>query len=127
MKMLVCKTFTLDAAHYLPHYEGKCRNLHGHTWTLEVEVSSTRPVGLITVGPKQGMVVDFEDLKDLVNSRVVNRLDHTLLNDLVKNPTCENLLTWMWDNLADWVGGLSCELSRLRLYETPGSFAELKL
>jgi len=119
--MRVCKAFTFDAAHYLPSYEGKCQNLHGHTWKLEVEVSSDR---LIQEGSEAGMVVDFAKVKDVVSRRVIDQLDHTLLNDILPNPTCENLLDWMWDNLEAWVAGLSCELVRLRLYETPDSFAE---
>ena len=117
--MKICRIFTFDAAHYLPNYEGKCKNLHGHTWTLEVEVSGDVK--------DDGMVIDFAKLKDLVNHRVIDILDHRLLNDVIANPTCENLLFWMRDNLGAWLNVLSCELVRLRLYETPDSFAELKL
>ena len=120
--MRVCKTFRFDAAHYLPNYEGKCKNLHGHSWTLEVEVSSDE---LIRFGSGAGMVVDFAKLKDVVNREVIDRLDHTLLNDTVENPTCENLLEWIWKAL--WSiheGGVVLE--RLRLYETPDSYAEVR-
>jgi len=111
----VCKTFRFDAAHYLPNYEGKCKRMHGHTWTLEVEVSGDVK--------EDGMVVDFAKLKDVVNHRAISFLDHTLLNDLVPTPTCENILSWIWENLEDWVE--PAKLTRLRLYETPDSFAEL--
>lgn len=123
--MKVCKMFRFDAAHYLPHYEGKCKNLHGHGWVLEVEVD----------GPvcEDGMVVDFVTLKTVVNHNIIDKLDHKCLNDLSKepwylgsafdNPTCENLLIWMWHQIDGvWHG---CELSRLRLYETPDSYAEV--
>lgn len=119
MKMSVCRVFRFDAAHYLPNYEGKCRRLHGHTWTLEVEVGGP-------VSETSGFVVDFAELKVDVNELVVDVLDHTCLNDLglsfSTNPTCENTLQWVWDVL-----GNVYVLSRLRLYETPDSFAELNL
>lgn len=120
MRTSVCKIFSFGAAHYLPYYEGKCRNLHGHTWTLEVEVSGE-------INPRTGMVVDFAKLKGLVNEEIIDNLDHTLLNDGLVNPTCENLLDWIWEHLSpigSWTGKI--KLERLRLYETPDSFAEIK-
>lgn len=124
MKMSVSKTFRFDAAHYLPKYEGKCKNLHGHGWTLEVEVSGG-------VDPSDGFVVDFAKLKKCVNE-VVDLLDHTCLNDtqlgFAENPTCENILTWLWERLEHTLRGYvrpGRRLVRLRLYETPDSFAEL--
>ena len=129
MEVSVCKVFSFDAAHYLPVYDGKCQNLHGHRWVLEVEVSG--PVG------ENGMVVDFVHLKNLVNDEVINFLDHTCLNEVlvgkmedslgVVNPTCENLLHWIWIRLSPlgtWQRRVRIE--RLRLYETPDSFAEIR-
>jgi len=119
----VCKAFRFDAAHYLPGYVGKCANMHGHSWTLEVEVE-----GLIQ---HDGMVVDFAVLKKVVNDAVVGRLDHQLLNEIIDaptgrvSPTCENILTWIADMLFA-CGTLDLyHISRLRLYEAPDSFAEI--
>ena len=120
--MRVCKIFRFDAAHYLPNYVGKCSRLHGHTWTLEVEVSSDE---LIQSGSEAGMVIDFGELKKEVNELVIDKLDHTLLNDTLVNPTCENLLEWMWKVLRDEIEKSPGFLERLRLHETPDSFAEL--
>ncbi len=120
MRVKVCKSFSFDAAHYLPNYEGKCKNLHGHTWKLEVGVSGY-------AGGTTGMVIDFGELKEVVNREVISRLDHTLLNERVDNPTCENLLGWIWKALTLWFpheGGI--KLERLRLWETPDSYAELR-
>ena len=114
MKMLVCKKVSFDAAHYLPNYPGKCKNLHGHTWILEVEVCG--PVDV-----ESGMVIDFAKLKKDVNDSIIDILDHTLLNDTIGNPTCELLLEWIWDVLSNIY-----VLSRLRLWETPDSYAELR-
>ncbi len=67
----------------------------------------------------------FLFLKRDVNELIIDELDHTCLNDLElpfsSNPTCENLLKWIWEGL-----GNIYVLSRLRLYESPDSFAELK-
>jgi len=124
MKMSICRKFRFDAAHYLPNYEGKCKNVHGHSWTLEVEVTSILARVLIQEGPKQGMVADFVDLNSVVQGKVIDILDHRLLNDVIPNPTAENILLWVRDKLYFIPLG---ELTRLRLYETPESFAELKL
>lgn len=119
--MRICKQFSFDAAHYLPHHKGKCRDMHGHRWVLEVELE----------GPVRddGMVIDFGDLKEMVNSEVITRLDHTLLNDTLKVPTCENLLVWIAEQLRAGIDAVSTldQLARLRLYETPTSFAEIRL
>jgi len=118
MGMSVCKTFRFDAAHYLPNYEGKCSQMHGHTWVLEVEVSGS-------VG-SDGMVIDFAELKGIVNREVIDKLDHTLLNDTFENPTAENMLRRIWNTLLQAIGNTSMvSLTRLRLYETPDSFAEM--
>lgn len=120
--MKVCKQFSFDAAHYLPGYNGKCSNMHGHHWVLQVELEG--PVG------SNGMVVDFSELKELVNSVIVKVLDHRVLNDLMLMPTCENILLWIDKYIrqpeeAEMMLS-KASLVRLRLYETPDSFAELK-
>ena len=91
--MLVTKEFTFDAAHYLPNYYGKCENLHGHTYRLQVTVE----------GPvlSNGMVVDFVLLKHIVKERILNNVDHRCLNDQFPNPTTELICIWIWDELND--------------------------
>ena len=56
--MFVLKEFEFDAAHYLPEYNGKCERLHGHTYKLVVKVEGTPD--------KEGMVIDFIRLKNIV-------------------------------------------------------------
>jgi len=129
--MRVCRKFKFDAAHYLPGYNGKCRNLHGHTWFLEVEVEGS-------VNEASGFVVDFADLKSTVTQLVIDKFDHTCLNESLKgliddtygvvNPTCECVLGWIWGRLCEYAGAfpkLSYRLVRLRLYESSDSYAEL--
>ena len=57
---------SFDSAHFLAGYEGKCRNLHGHRWTVEVEVGGEK---LMQDGQTRGMVVDFGDLKKDLRER----------------------------------------------------------
>ena len=124
LKTSISRTFKFDAAHKLPHYDGKCQNLHGHTWKLEVKVTGE----VVEEGPKQGMVVDFSDLKDLVNTIVLGSLDHHYLNDLLENPTAENLALEVALRLdeAFEAGGSTFELERVRVYESEDSFAEVE-
>ena len=89
-----------DAAHALHGYPGECRELHGHTWDVEVVV---RGGALDDVG----IVYDFKTLKEDL-SVVLGPLDHAYLNDVppfdVQNPTAENLARHIYESLAQQVG-----------------------
>lgn len=82
--MIVGIKTKFDAAHYLPGYKGKCSQMHGHTWTVEVEV-----YGNIS---ENGMVVDFIQLKEELK-KIIDQFDHNVLNAIIENPTCENIVT----------------------------------
>src|SRR5579872_3609124 len=116
MRTCVTRAFTFDAAHELPWHPGKCRQLHGHTYRLEVTVEG--PVG------DQGVVCDFADLADLVRREVIDRFDHRYLNDLLPNPTPELVVADVWKRLE-----AACppvlRLTHLKLWETPDSAVEL--
>ena len=90
--MRVKVAFDFEAAHRLPHHPGKCRELHGHSYHLVVTVE--RPVAADT-----GMAIDFADLKQIVRREVVDRLDHTYVNDRIDNPTAEVMAVWIWNAL----------------------------
>ncbi len=66
---------SFDSAHFLANYEGKCSNIHGHRWRVEIEVQSE---SLINVGQLDGMVIDFGDLKKDVK-KIVDYYDHALI------------------------------------------------
>lgn len=89
--MKVTRTFSFSAAHHLTDYHGACERPHGHTYRLSVTVE-----GKIQ---KNGLVVDFVDLKKVVNEKVISKLDHTDLNDFFKNPSAENIVIWIWGQL----------------------------
>lgn len=90
--MKVTKSFTFDAAHALTNYHGACERLHGHTYRLDVTIEGP-------LNPATGMVVDFLLLKTVVQERIIARVDHNSLNDLLKNPSAELLAVWVWDEL----------------------------
>jgi len=116
--IIITKRFTFDAAHYLTAYRGKCEALHGHTFTLEVSVIGTPD--------DEGMVIDFTLLKSIVRETVIDRLDHTCLNDLFDfSPTSENLLYHMAEILSPLLKTNRYHLHTLSLWETPQNKASL--
>lgn len=104
--------FHFAASHFLTKYHGKCENLHGHNY--KVIVSITGPV------QDDGMVLDFKIIKKVVHGKVIDRIDHTHLNDLLENPSSENLAVWMWNELK---GELPL-LSKVTIFETEDYYAE---
>lgn len=110
------KLFSFAAAHFLPNYEGPCANLHGHEWRLEIVIEKR-------IDKDTNMVMDFGDLKQIVNKHIVNQLDHSYVNDVVPHPTAENMLIWIWEILV--FVGLLKGLKEISLWETPTSRATL--
>jgi 6-pyruvoyltetrahydropterin/6-carboxytetrahydropterin synthase len=113
MRTSVTRSFTFEAAHQLPWHEGRCRNLHGHSYRLEVTVEG--PVG------DSGIVVDFADIKSVVEREVIDRFDHQYLNDLLANPTAELIAAEVWKT----VEAADLAVTRIRLWETSDSFVEV--
>jgi 6-pyruvoyltetrahydropterin/6-carboxytetrahydropterin synthase len=73
-------------------------------------------------GPAQGMVLDFDEIDKVVRQTVIDRLDHTSLNDIIENPTSENILVWTWGRLDGSLDGLA----ELVLWETATACAVLR-
>src|SRR3954463_14834136 len=96
----------VGAGPQLPRHQGKCRNLHGHSYRLEVSVE----------GPlnEHGIVMDFADVKAVVGREIIDRYDHTYLNDLMDNPTAEVIAQAVWKSLE--AAGLP--IVAVRLWET---------
>ena len=138
----VTKEFTFDMAHALLNYDGPCKNIHGHTYRLQVTVSGCANQNPQNV--KCGMLIDFGKLKQIVNHKIIDKYDHALvLNEAVPaslrascyaisekvffvafQPTCENLLLDMKFNLQAAFENDGFILQAIRLYETPTSWAE---
>jgi 6-pyruvoyltetrahydropterin/6-carboxytetrahydropterin synthase len=118
VRTTVTKILSFDAAHSLPDHNGLCRNVHGHTYSIEVTVAG--PV--LEGGSSDGMVIDFGDLKERIADLVVDCMDHQYLNDLFDFvPTAEALAAWSFDRLS----GAGLPVVRVRLWETPTSYAEV--
>ena len=91
--MKIKARFYFEAAHRLPNHPGKCARLHGHGYKVDITVEG--PVDPIT-----GMVMDFSDLKQIVNGSAIDLLDHYTLNDkMLFTPTAENVARWIGNNL----------------------------
>ncbi|GAC1655662.1 MAG: 6-carboxytetrahydropterin synthase QueD [Vulcanimicrobiaceae bacterium] len=116
--MQIRKQFKFESAHVLPHHPGKCARLHGHSYRLDVAVSGP----LQTSGPAQGMVLDFDEIAAVVDADVIEVLDHRSLNELLENPTCEEIAVWIWDRLKERLSGLD----EVILWETATSCAVLR-
>ena len=118
------KSFTFDAAHFLPDHNGKCANMHGHTYRLEVTV--VRDQGkLSNGGSDEGMVIDFVDLKAIVKAEVIDELDHKVLNDVLPfRTTAENMATHIFEVLTDKLHVSGVIVDHIKLWETPDSYVE---
>ncbi len=137
----VTREFTFEMAHVLNNYDGPCRNVHGHSYRLFVTISGI-PVH-DSNNPKNGMVMDFTELKKIVLEGVVNRFDHSVVvsneydneklemmrrtfgNTVVVDyqPTCENLVAGFAAIIIDSLP-TGVKLHSLKLYETAKSYAE---
>ena len=137
----VSKRFSFDMAHALYGYDGPCKNIHGHTYHLSVTLLGQPIQNSDDV--KLGMVIDFSDLKRIVNDQILSTYDHALVinkeapyskNELLfkefekvilvdYQPTCENLLLH-YVQLIQAALPKVYTLVSVRLEETPTSYAE---
>ena len=104
-----------DAAHYLYDYPGECRNLHGHTWDIEVSVESSQLCEL-------GMVYDFALLKKDLKA-VLARYDHKHLNEIEPfnhiSPTAENLARIIFEELSEAIAAPGVVVTEVAVWESP--------
>lgn len=109
--MRVTRIFSFSAAHHLTDYHGACERPHGHTYKVAVTVE----------GPikSDGLVLDFVDLKRVVNEKIIDILDHTDLNNIFKNPSAELIVIWIWNQLKDIdvMTGTQVKLRAIQLWE----------
>ncbi len=110
-----------DAAHSLRGYDGDCANLHGHTWTVEVYVEGEELNEL-------GLLVDFKEVKKHTNE-IIQQFDHHYINQLPEfqegklNPTAENLSKYIYDALDAKIAGLSINVKKITVWESPKACA----
>ena len=138
----VTKIIEWDMGHRVPNHKNKCRNPHGHRYRLELTLKGV--VNQSQGQSDEGMVVDFGDIKELLKSCIHDPLDHgfmiyehdkliSALNEeqieefsFIKVsfiPTAENIILWCYQQLSPKIPAGIC-ISRMRLYETPNSWAD---
>ena len=138
----ITKIFSFETAHVLYGYDGKCKNVHGHSYKLFVTLKGV-PIDDIH-HEKNGMVMDFGDLKSIVNEEIVDVWDHAILlnalsphqilgKDLEKQghkviycnyqPTCENMLYDIAKKIKSRLPN-HVQLVYLKLHETENSYGE---
>lgn len=141
-KIRITKQFTFETGHALYGYDGKCKNVHGHSYKLSVTVIGTPIIDRDNV--KFGMVIDFSDLKKIVKEEIVDQFDHaTVFNETtphvelaseLKNrghhvilvnyqPTSENMVIDFAERIKNRLPQ-NINLFSLKLQETESSFAE---
>ena len=138
----ITKIFTFETAHVLYNYDGKCKNMHGHSYKLFVTVKG-EPIDDLD-HPKNGMVVDFGEIKSIVKEEIVDIWDHSVLvngasphkvlgENLEKaghkvifcdfQPTCENMLYEIAEKIKSRLPN-HVKLAYLKLHETENSYGE---
>ncbi|MFC2120861.1 6-pyruvoyl tetrahydropterin synthase family protein [Bacteroidota bacterium] len=140
-RIRITKQFSFEMAHSLFNYDGPCKNIHGHSYKLDVTVIG-EPISDEN-NPNLGMVMDFKELKYIVNKNIINKLDHALIinkksdhsrlietkkiitkNEIVNyQPTCEMLLIDFSERI---IKDLPSDviLHSIKLRETNNSYAE---
>ena len=134
----IAKEFSFDMAHMLDGHDGKCKNLHGHTYKLQVEVAGD----LHQAGAKSGMVMDYSDLKAIVKTHILDEMDHAFIYDTTSEretkvakllqelnsktfgmpvrTTAEQMAKFIFERLHS----VGLPVSLIRLWETPTSYCE---
>ena len=104
------------AGHALRNYKGKCENIHGHNWRVQVVIEGEQLDGT-------GLLVDFIDVKDLMGS-VIARLDHQFLNEVapfdVTNPSAENIAEYFYGQMSAGLSGtpVPVRIREVKIWET---------
>jgi 6-pyruvoyltetrahydropterin/6-carboxytetrahydropterin synthase len=136
----VTKIFRFETAHAIHGYEGLCKNIHGHSYILHVTVGITKQEQEYL--PGTGFIIDFKDLKKIINEAVVKPFDHALIlsqeflklhPEMMKmenlhiwemEPSVENILIYIKNKIQDKFPD-NVQLCKLKLYETSDSYAEM--
>ena len=145
----VSKEFSWDMAHMLAEHEGLCKNLHGHTYKLEVQVTN-KVENRARCSSSEGMVIDFKELKKIINDSIIEPLDHAFmywtqspdelehqLAEILEQgerkivevdfrPTAEMMAVYFFDLLKKEFANRNIILQRVRVWETASSYAEVR-
>ncbi len=99
-----------DSAHFLPGYNGKCANQHGHCWRIIINMYTSTL-------DQQHMVMDFKKIKD-----EINKLDHQMLNNFIPMPTAENIAGYLFDQIENLIPEhMDTYLAYVKVFESKGA------
>ena len=147
-RVTACKEITFDCAHMLSGHKALCKNLHGHTYKVQISITGEQ----IVEGSSADMVIDFKNLKEVIDRAIISRFDHAIIFsgtefrneaenalfdwaqkynmrffEMPRRTTAEDmsiyfreLITWEFRH----IGYIPAEVN-VRVYETPTSFAEV--
>ncbi len=105
---------TFSAAHQLRGYKGKCEELHGHNWKVQVHVIAERLNEI-------DIAIDFHELKAYTNE-IISQLDHGFLNDIFpfteRNPSSENIARWIFESLKKKINDDNVRVSAVTVWES---------
>ncbi len=108
-----------NAAHHLREYKGKCENLHGHNWKVDIFVRCEKL-------NNEGMVMDFKDIRSIADE-ILSKFDHKYLNEVPPfdkiNPTSENIAKHIYDELNKKYKERNVTLTKVTVWETDGASA----
>ncbi|EGD47053.1 hypothetical protein Cpap_1445 [Ruminiclostridium papyrosolvens DSM 2782] len=148
-KISITKEFSWDMAHMLSNHRGLCSNLHGHTYRMQVQISRKDKGVLEDTLHSDGMVMDFSDLKAIVQRKIIEPLDHAFMfwcdtNDSVERqiaellkssgkkvasvkyrPTAEEMAASFFDVLTQELADSDIVVDKIKIWETTTSFAEV--
>ncbi len=114
LKMTIYKKITIEIAHQLPKHVS-CKFLHGHSMNITIGIKGK-------VNLKTGMVMDFKSLKSFLQSIIIDKFDHSYLNDILPNPTAELFAFYIFKKLRE----VNINVVLVRIYETKNNFVEFK-
>jgi 6-pyruvoyltetrahydropterin/6-carboxytetrahydropterin synthase len=111
-----------DAAHFLRGYPGKCANIHGHRWKVEITLQGEKL-------DEMGILIDFMDVKNMLKE-VLEVFDHKMINDIPPfdglNPTAENIARFIYERMADRLGdqtGSNVRITKVTVWESDAASA----
>ncbi|HHN64058.1 MAG TPA: 6-carboxytetrahydropterin synthase QueD [Nitrospirae bacterium] len=105
---------SFSAAHQLRGYKGKCEELHGHNWKVQVHVNAERLNEI-------DIAIDFHELKNFTNE-IISQLDHKFLNEVFpfteRNPSSENIARWIYESLKKKINDGNVRVSAVTVWES---------
>ena len=116
-KASITKKLVFDSAHFITDHDGKCKNLHGGRYDIEITIKDR-------IDPTTGFVIDYSLIKNITKNLIINKFDHKTLNltcpELSWRSSTEFLSIFIWEELIEYLPNLK----KIKIYETETSYCE---